>query len=102
MPASRPEPSYAIRVTGEEALPPTKTPEPLPLKTDLSEAPVVTLQPPAFPPVPDLPAPTQENALAKPQNTGNRFVRALGKVNPFRKTPKYVGADPAGTPPNKD
>ena len=102
VPASKPEPSYAIRVTGEEALPPTKTPEPLPLKTDLAEAPVVTPQPPAFPPVPDLPAPTQENALAKPQNTGNRFVRALGKVNPFRKTPKYVAPDPAGTPPDQD
>jgi serine/threonine-protein kinase len=101
-PASKPEPSYAIRVTGEEAPPPTKTPEPLPLKTDSAEAPVVTPQPPAFPPAPELPAPTQDTALAKPRNTGNRFVRAFGKVNPFRKATKYVAPDPAGTPPNQD
>jgi hypothetical protein len=89
-------------VTGEEAPPPTKTPEPLPLKTDSAEAPVVTPQPPAFPPAPELPAPTQDTALAKPRNTGNRFVRAFGKVNPFRKATKYVAPDPAGTPPNQD
>jgi serine/threonine-protein kinase len=102
LPASKPGPSYAIRVTGEEALPPPKAPEPLTLKTNPAEATVVTPQPPVFPPVPELPAPAQENALAKPQNTGNRFVRALGKVNPFRKTPKYVAPDPAGTPPDQD
>jgi serine/threonine-protein kinase len=102
LPASKPGPSYAIRVTGEEALPPPKAPEPLTLKTNPAEATVVTPQPPVFPLVPELPAPAQENALAKPQNTGNRFVRALGKVNPFRKTPKYVAPDPAGTPPDQD
>jgi serine/threonine-protein kinase len=102
LPPSKSEPSYAIRVTGEEALPPPKAPEPLSLKTDPAEAPVVTPPPPAIQPAPRLPAPTQENVLDKPRNTGNRFVRALGKVNPFRKTPKYVGADPAGTPPDQD
>jgi hypothetical protein len=41
----------------------------------------------------------QEATPPKPPNTGNRFIRALGKVNPFRKTAK---PEASKTPLKKD
>jgi hypothetical protein len=41
-------------------------------------------------------------APEKPQNGGNRFVKALGKVNPFRRRPKRYVADDAKSSPKKD
>jgi hypothetical protein len=46
----------------------------------LPDAPV----PKAEPAPPPEPQPVQDAAV-KPQKPGNRFVRALGRVNPFRK-----------------
>jgi hypothetical protein len=43
-----------------------------------------------------------EAGPAKPQNAGNRFVRALGKLNPFRKGTKYDAGETAKTPLRKD
>ena len=82
-----PEASYAIRVTGQEAqpaanVPAPQTPEPPPVLTDYAEAPQAPPQ--EFLPLPEPAATSPVTAPAKPQ-TGNRFVRALGKVNPFRK-----------------
>jgi serine/threonine-protein kinase len=97
---ARREPVYAIRVSGGEITPPVRNPEP-------SVAPrVVTMPAPraeaapepviAEPPVPQ-PAPVAVKAApaiepaapelpsAKPQKSGNRLVRAFGKINPFHK-----------------
>jgi hypothetical protein len=41
-------------------------------------------------------------APEKPQNGGNRFVKALGKVNPFRRRPKHYVAEDAKTSLKKD
>jgi serine/threonine-protein kinase len=114
--AGKPEPSYAIRVTGGEQPPPvvvvTPRPDParVPEATDRSvpAAPKVNcLVTPLVPqpasavaePVP--PAP-EAAAAEKPQSTGNPLTRALGKVNPFRKKAKYDTAEAAPTPLKKD
>jgi hypothetical protein len=44
----------------------------------------------------------QEGAESKPQKNGNRFVRALGKINPFHKAAKDDAGDAAKTPVKKD
>jgi hypothetical protein len=41
-------------------------------------------------------------APEKPQNGGNRFVKALGKVNPFRRRPKHYVAEDAKSSLKKD
>jgi hypothetical protein len=41
-------------------------------------------------------------APERPQNAGNRFVKALGKVNPFRRRPKHYTAESAETSLKKD
>jgi serine/threonine-protein kinase len=85
---STPPPDNTIRVTGQEVqpvqlIPVPETAQPLPQKTDFVEAPQAPPQ--ELLPVPEPAATPRETAPAKPQNTGNRFVRALGKVNPFAK-----------------
>jgi eukaryotic-like serine/threonine-protein kinase len=112
--AGKPERSYAVRVTGEE-LPPAKTmpapspalrqpveaPEPLVSMTDSVEAPEAEARP-AVSTAPELATTSQEAGPAKPQNAGNRFVRALGKLNPFRRGTKYDAGEAAKTPLRKD
>jgi serine/threonine protein kinase len=111
--ASKPEQSYAIRVTGGEPQPPeampapsrsprrpVEAPEPLVSTVDSVEIPEADARPSASD-VPELATTSQEAAPAKPQNSGNRFVRALGKLNPFRKGTKY-DAEAAKTPLRKD
>jgi len=51
---------------------------------------------------PEAPAAPQGAAPEKPQNGGNRLVKALGKVNPFRKRPKHDTVEDAKTPLRKD
>ena len=110
---SKSEPSYAIRVTGGDSAPavpaaspassrPVDESEATAPKTDSVEAPKAEV--PQATPVAasELGATPQDAAGAKPQNTGNRFVRALGKVNPFRKAAKHDAGDPAKTPLKKD
>jgi serine/threonine-protein kinase len=99
--ARTPQPSYAIRVTGSEQPPPIPVPPPRPAVPRLAEA-------PAPPPVPKVdcnlpppaarPAASEGTTVDKPQSSGNRFSRALGKVNPFRKTAKYDTAASQASP----
>jgi serine/threonine-protein kinase len=111
-PANQPDPRFAIRVTGGERLPAAATPPPS-AHVRLAEAPE-----PSAPKVDT--AETRESAAValgfdpaspiapigvapeKPQNGGNRFVKALGKVNPFRKRPKHDAVDGATTSLKKD
>jgi len=44
----------------------------------------------------------QEAAPQKPQNTRNRFIRALGKLNPFRKGTKQDAVEAVKTPLKKN
>jgi eukaryotic-like serine/threonine-protein kinase len=89
-----------LRITGGESQPiasmPTtedsphavEAPEPPPLRTNSVAAPV-----PGPPPTPagnsGLAPISQETAPTNPTPAGNRFVRALGKVNPFRRLMKH-------------
>lgn len=113
--ASKPKPSYAIRVTGGELQPtaampaPSTTarrlveaPEPLAPNTDSVEAPAAAARPAVLGSASELATPTQEAAPEKARNAGNRFVRALGKVNPFRKRTKPDAGEAAKTPLKKD
>ena len=98
--------NFAIRVTGGEGDITTVAPVASPIPRETLEA----HEPPAAANIgaPDVPAviantppeppPLPEAAPAKPAGAGNRFVRALGKVNPFRKGAKHDTADPAKTP----
>ena len=110
--SSIPEPSYAIRVTGAEVTPaqpsapahadsPVVTAEHRRAAPDSLEPPPVpstVVLPPAAADVPALPEPEQ----AKPEKPSNRFVRALGKINPFKKGAKEEPADPAKPLVKKD
>jgi hypothetical protein len=113
--AGKPAVSNAIRVTGGELQPSAATPatgpisrrpaeasEPLVPKTDFVEAPEAPARPAELETASDLAATSQEAAPEKTQNTGNRFVRALGKVNPFRKRTKHDAGETAKTPLKKD
>jgi hypothetical protein len=67
----------------------------------------VTAQPaesPAILSIAPEPPPTtaQEAAPVKPPASGNRFVRALGKVNPFRRATKHDAGNSLKTPLKKD
>jgi len=81
------EPNYAIRVVGGEVAPPSppRSIPAAPAPAGLPDAPVVALPVPATPEMepaaPDLEGP-------KAPKPGNRVVRALGKINPFKKGTK--------------
>jgi hypothetical protein len=76
-----------------------EAPEPSLQTSDrLEESGSVTL-PVTSEPIPGLTATSQDAAPPKPPSTGNRFIRALGKVNPFRKSAK---PDASKTPLKKD
>jgi serine/threonine-protein kinase len=108
--ANQPDPRFAIRVTGGEREPAAVTPPPRARFRPLAEAPE-----PSAPEVvsgeaaiaaigidPESPITPPGVAPEKPQNGGNRFVKALGKVNPFRRRPKHYTAEGAETSLKKD
>jgi hypothetical protein len=111
-PARKPERSNVIRVTGGELQPAAAVPAPGPVASRPLEArgPCVpatnsvdapeAARPAASGTAPELAS--EEAAPAKPQNAGNRFVRALEKVNPFRRTAKHDAGEAAKTPADKD
>jgi eukaryotic-like serine/threonine-protein kinase len=112
---NKPEVSHAIRVTGGELQPaaampapgttlrqPVEAPQSVGAKTDSAVEPEAAEQPAASNPAPDGAAPSQDATPAKPPSAGNRFVRALGKVNPFRRGTKRDAGDAAKTPLKKD
>jgi eukaryotic-like serine/threonine-protein kinase len=85
VPATKPRPlrrEARVAPLQTPASPPrTVAPEPLPVAPDVASLPSVAA-PPAF----LTPAiPLQPPDAAKPAKSGNRFVKALGKINPFRK-----------------
>ncbi len=113
--ASKRQPKDALRVTsGErqptEAMPapnpvsprPVEAPEPLVLKTDSVEAPEGAERSAVSGTAAELAPTSQEAAPAQPQNSGNRFVRALSKVNPFRRGTKHDAGKTAKTQLKKD
>jgi serine/threonine protein kinase len=103
---SQPDPRNAIRVTGGEREPSAAAPVRIPPVRQLAEAPE-----PSAPQVdageaggaaavalgmdPEAPIMPPGAAPEKPQNGGNRFVKALGKV--FHKKPKHDTVDAATT-----
>jgi hypothetical protein len=108
--ASQPDPRFAIRVTGGErepvaVTPPPRThfrpiaeaPEPSAPKMDTADAAIAALGID-----PESPIAPPGAAPEKPQNGGNRFVKALGKVNPFRRRPKHYAVEGAKTSLKKD
>jgi serine/threonine-protein kinase len=111
--ANQPDPRFAIRVTGGEREPAAVTPPSGARFRPLAEAPE-----PSAPKVESVEAREAaiaafgidaESPLAPPgaapersQNGGNRFVKALGKVNPFRRRPKHYTAESAETSLKKD
>jgi hypothetical protein len=103
--ASQTDPRFALRVTGGEREPApvarfrpiAEAPEPLVARTETVAAPVTEPVPAVSAPVLPLTAAPPENAPQKAQN-GNRFVKALGKVNPFHKRPKYVDGQAVQAP----
>lgn len=83
-----PQPNYAIRVSGgevESPAPASRTVPPPPAPAAVPEPPVVALPQPA---TPDLPPVVEEPEGPKAQKPGSRLGRALGKINPFKKSPK--------------
>jgi hypothetical protein len=110
--ASNPE-HNAIRVTGGELQPPVpapapvlrrdaETPEAFVAKSDSQEPAQGEGSPVAAGSDNEPATPPQEAAPQKPQNTGNRFIRALGKLNPFRKGTKQDAGEAVKTPLKKD
>lgn len=113
--AGKPERSYAIRVTGGEVPQPTaavpapnstprqpvEAPEPLVPNTDSVEA-LEAARPAVSGSAAEFSTPSQEAAPEKPRNAGNRFVRALGKLNPFRRGTKHDAGEAAKTPLKQD
>jgi len=113
-----PEQSHAIRVSGADA-PPVEAeaeaaPAPCPMPAHSAKAPEACASKPdavAVPETPDLPmiwgsapevpaAPPETSA--KPQKSGNRLVRALGKLNPFHKPAKPAAPEASKPPISKD
>jgi len=98
-------PSTAIRVSGEsqtvEPVPAPKPTSPLPVvsaelaapKTNSTEAPETEPPPPAARPA-ESPTTSLAPVPANPQIPGNRLLRALNKVNPFRKKATQSAAKP--------
>jgi len=70
------------------AVEPAAAPEAGSAAADLTSLPAVPR--PATLAVPGIPVPTVDSA--QPQKAGNRFVRALGKINPFKRAPKEAAA----------
>jgi serine/threonine-protein kinase len=111
--ASRTDPRFAIRVTGGEREPAAVTPPPSAHFRPIAEAPE-----PSTPKVdmagaheaamaaigmdPESPIAPAAAAPERPQNGGNRFVKALGKVNPFRRRPKRYVVEGAKSSLKKD
>ena len=79
-----------------------ETPEAFVAKADSVEAAQAEGLPAAAGSDPEPATTSQEAAPQKPQNTGNRFVRALGKLNPFRKGTKQDAGEAVKTPLKKD
>ena len=103
----------AIRVTGGELQPPVpapipvlrrdvETPEAFAAKADSLEAPQAERARATAASDPEPAETPQEAASQKPQNGGNRFIRALGKRNPFRKWTKQDAGEAVKTPLNKN
>jgi serine/threonine-protein kinase len=112
-PPNQPDPRFALRVTGGEREPAAATPAPGTRLRQIAEAPEpsatkvdsVEAKEAAAVPLgidPGSPVAPQAAAPEKPQNGGNRFVKALGKVNPFRKRSKRDTAEGAATSLKKD
>jgi hypothetical protein len=109
----QPDPRFAIRVTGGVREPAAATPPPSARFRPIAEAPE-----PAAPKVdtveareaaiaamgidPESPIAPPGVAPEKPQTGGNRFVKALAKVNPFRRRPKHDAVEGATTSLKKD
>jgi serine/threonine protein kinase len=99
-PSRQPVRSTALHVTGSvQPLPeppapkrdlpaPVPTAEPTVPRQDLVEIPLPVVAPP-LPTANAETAASPEPAAEKPQPTGNRLMRVLGKVNPFRKAAKH-------------
>jgi eukaryotic-like serine/threonine-protein kinase len=97
------EPDTALRITGGEP-PPSFMPAPRRDPAPAIEAPEPSSHNAISAEVPEAPAPAvaesvsepaaAPQAAATPQNGGNRLVRALGKVNPFRRQKKNDSTKP--------
>jgi hypothetical protein len=112
--AGKPDRTYAIRVSGGEIEHAPATPAPIAAPARVAAAPEPVLpkpepaaspEPPAATSAASTPAPepsAPDSAAEKPQKPGHRFVRALGKINPFRKGSKDDAVDPSKVPVKKD
>ena len=108
--AKQADPRLAIRVTGGEREPAAVTPPPRARFRPIAEAPEPSAQKvdsgkgaiAAIGIDPRSPIAPPGVAPEKPQTGGNRFVKALGKVNPFRRRPKHYVAEDAKTSLKKD
>lgn len=81
-------PSSPIRISGGEVQAATviPSPPPIPAPAPANAIPVLPApQPEAVVALPDAPPPVTDQPAAAPQKPGNRLVRALGKINPFKK-----------------
>ncbi len=96
------EQDYALRITGAEQAPPpparvaTRPQEP-PRVAEASEPPAQKVDC-ALPPMTPHPALSEDSTSDKSQSRGNPLSRALGKVIPFHKVPKYDAGDTAQAP----
>lgn len=101
---SKPDQSLSNRVTDGVLEPPATMPPPSPhatpaLQPDEAKAPETSPVRAASRNSAEPEAATQTPEEAKPQKTGNRFIRALSRLNPFRKGTKN---EPAGPSAKKD
>uniref|UniRef100_Q01S38 non-specific serine/threonine protein kinase n=1 Tax=Solibacter usitatus (strain Ellin6076) TaxID=234267 RepID=Q01S38_SOLUE len=94
--------SFALRITGGDpvpATPPPAVPAPAPRAEEPAVPPAAeTVEPPSATVAAAEPPAPQEAAPAKSPSVGSRLVKALGRVNPFHKTPKPAPSDPAKAP----
>jgi hypothetical protein len=114
-PASKPDKSFATPVGRIVMEPPAATlPQNAP-RGALAEAREASARTPDEAHAPEAPlvgaasgdateagAAEQSPQEAKPEQTGNRFIRALGKLNPFRKRANPESGEPAEVPASKD
>jgi serine/threonine-protein kinase len=113
--SGKPDQSLAARVSGRvveppAAMPPPNEPPGVPaappetpaLKPNEAEAPETPPVSVASKTSAELEDAAQTHEEAKPPKAGNRFIRALGKLNPFRKGAKNDSADPAEASTKKD
>jgi serine/threonine-protein kinase len=94
-PAVTPTPNPPVRE-------PVTSTETIALKPEVVEAPATPLVPVESKTFTEREASTETSEEGKPQKTSNRFVRALGKLNLFRKRAKNDSADPAAASAKKD